>query len=274
MASARPSGGCLLALGAARTASAPGPVLLAVGVALAGTSAGGVWAPFSDAVANQVPAAGSRRALALVNAGSPGGLMVASALVLAGGESWRLVWLGFAVVGLVAAVTTWRVLAPVPAGPIAARGRLPPGWFLNARSVWLLVVALGVSITSGAYFAYAPDTAEDAGLASGIGPAMWAVLGIAGAAVGVLGGGIANRYGLRGPLAVMLVLVGASALVPPRTSTAASSSTPRSSTPARRRSGKPTKPPDPDGRPRCGRQSPEDPLGLCIVPAHHLSEAA
>jgi predicted MFS family arabinose efflux permease len=42
---------------------------------------------------------------------------------------------------------------------------------------------------------------------------MWAALGIAGAAVGVFGGGIANRYGLRGPLAVMLVLVGGSTLV-------------------------------------------------------------
>jgi predicted MFS family arabinose efflux permease len=205
--------GCLLlAVGAALTASAPGPVLLAVGIIAAGTSAGGAWAPFSDAVANQVPMSGSRRALALVNAGSPVGLMVASGLVLAAGDRWRVVWWGFAVVGLVAAAAAFRVLAPQSA-PVVQRRRPPLGWFLNARSARLLVVTVGISVTSGAYFAYAPDTAQDGGLAGWSGPAMWAALGIAGAAVGVFGGGIANRFGLRSPLAVMLVLVGGSTLM-------------------------------------------------------------
>ena len=80
------SGCLLLAVGAAMTASAPGPILLAVGVIAAGTSAGGTWGPFSDVVDNQVPLSGSGRALALVNAGSPVGLMVASVLVLVGGD--------------------------------------------------------------------------------------------------------------------------------------------------------------------------------------------
>ncbi len=93
------------------------------------------------------------------------------------------------VIGLVAAAAAWRVLAPGVVGPVLDRARPRLGWFLNTRSVRLLVVTLGVSITSGAYFAYAPVTAQDAGLASWIGPAMWAALGIAGAAVGVFGGG-------------------------------------------------------------------------------------
>jgi predicted MFS family arabinose efflux permease len=207
-------GGCLLlAIGAAVTASAPGPILLAVGIIAAGTSAGGAWAPFSDAVDNQVPSSGSRRALALVNAGSPVGLMVASGFVLLAGDRWRAVWWGFAAVGLVAAAAAWRVLAPIASDPVLARARPRLGWFFNPRSVRLFVVTVGISITSGAYFAYAPDTAQDAGLAGWIGPAMWAALGIAGAAVGVFGGGIANRYGLRGPLVVMLVLVGGSTLM-------------------------------------------------------------
>jgi predicted MFS family arabinose efflux permease len=206
--------GCLLlAAGAAVTASAPGPLLLALGIVAAGTSAGGAWAPFSDAVDHQVPASGTRRALALVNAGSPAGLVLASVLVLVAGDRWRAVWWGFAVIGLLAAAAAWRVLSPSPVGQGPDRGRPGLGWFLNRRSARLLIVTLGVSITSGAYFAYAPDTAQDAGLAGWIGPAMWAALGIAGVAVGVFGGGIADRYGLRGPLAGMLVLVGGSTLV-------------------------------------------------------------
>jgi predicted MFS family arabinose efflux permease len=207
------SGCLLLAVGAAVTATAPGPVLLAVGIAAAGTSAGGTWAPFSDAVDLQVPSSGSRRALALVNAGSPAGLVIASGLVLVAGDRWRAVWWAFASIGLVAAAASWRVLTPGAAEPVLDRARPGLGWFFNTRSVRLLVVTLGVSITSGAYFAYAPDTAQDAGLADWIGPAMWAALGVAGAVVGVFGGRIADRYGLRGPLAVTLVLVGGSTLM-------------------------------------------------------------
>lgn len=207
------SGCLLLALGAAMTASAPGPVLLAVGIAAAGTSAGGTWGPFSDAAEVQVPSSGRRRALALANAGSPVGLVVASVLVLVAGDRWRAVWWAFALLGLVAATVSWKVLAPDPAGPVHDRARPGLGWFVNARSIRLLAVTLGISITSGAYFAYAPDTAQDAGLAAGIGPAMWAALGIAGAAVGAFGGGIANRCGLRWPLAATHVLVGGSTVL-------------------------------------------------------------
>jgi predicted MFS family arabinose efflux permease len=207
--------GCLLlAVGAAVTASAPGPLLLAVGVIAAGTSAGGTWGPFSDAVAHQVPLSGSRRALALVNAGSPVGLVVASGIVLVAADRWRAAWWAFATIGLIAAAAAWRVLSPSAGGQALGRALPRLGWFLNERTVRLFVVTVGVSITSGAYFAYAPDTAQDGGLAAWIGPSMWAALGIAGTAVGVFGGGIADRYGLRGPLATMLVLVGGSTLVP------------------------------------------------------------
>jgi predicted MFS family arabinose efflux permease len=207
------SGCLLLAIGAAMAASATGSVLLAVGVIAAGTSAGGTWGPFSDAIDEQVPSSGSRRALALVNAGSPVGLVVASGFVLVAGDLWRAVWWGFAAVGLVAAAVAWRVLSPGAERPVSDLGRPRLGWFLNRRSVRLFMVAFGASVTSGAYFAYAPDTAQDAGLASWTGPAMWAALGVAGAAVGVFGGGIADRHGLRGPLAVMLVLLGGSTLM-------------------------------------------------------------
>jgi predicted MFS family arabinose efflux permease len=206
--------GCLLlAVGGALTASAPGPALLAVGVIAAGTSAGGTWAPFSDAVDNQVPASGRRRALALVNAGSSVGLVLASVLVLTAGDRWRAVWWAFAVVGLIAAAAAWRVLEPAAQDTSDDRHRPAAGWFFSSWSMQLFVVAVGVSITSGAYFAYAPDTAQDGGLGAWVGPAMWATLGIAGTLVGVFGGGIANRYGLRWPLAAMLVLVGCSTIL-------------------------------------------------------------
>lgn len=207
------SGCLLLAVGAATAASAPGPTLLAVGVIAAGTSAGGAWAPFSDAVAHKVPSLETRRALALVNAGSPVGLVCASGIILAAGDRWRTAWWGFAAIGLIAALAAWRVLAPDAVGAVHGQRRPRLAWFLNPRSIRMLVVALGTSMTCGAYFAYAPVTAQDAGLSDWIGPAMWATLGVAGAAVGSFGGSIANRYGVRRPLAVMLVLISGSVLV-------------------------------------------------------------
>ncbi len=201
--------GCvLLAVGAATMAAAPGPLVLAVGVIAAGTSAGGAWAPYSDAVAYKVPTEQTRRALALVNAGSPVGLVVASVMLLFAGDSWRIVWWGFALVGLGAAVVAWRVLTPEGEFQEYPESRRPSiRWFLNPRSLRMLTVAHGISITCGAYFAYAPVTAQDAGLDGWIGPVMWVCLGVAGASVGAFGGSIANRFGVRQPLAVMLVLI-------------------------------------------------------------------
>lgn len=206
--------GCLvLAAGAATIASAPGPVLLAVGLIAVGASAGGTWAPFSDAVEQQVPASGSRRALALVNAGSPFGLVVASGLLVVTGDRWRVAWWGFAGVGLLSAATAWRVLRPANGGPTAGRGRPSLGWFINGRSLRLFVIALGLAITSGAYLSYAPETALDAGMETGIGQMMWTALGVTGAAVGAFGGDLAGRYGLRWPLSTALALAGGSTLV-------------------------------------------------------------
>jgi predicted MFS family arabinose efflux permease len=207
------SGCLLLAVGAGAIASAPGPILLAVGVIAAGTSAGGAWAPFSDAIAYKVPTEETRRALSLVNAGSPVGLVVASVLLLVAGDRWRTVWWAFAAIGLLAAAASWRVLAPDTVVRTSGHRRPRLSWFLNPRSLRMLSVALGISITCGAYITYAPVTAQDAGLPSWIGPAMWASLGLTGAAVGAFGGSIANRHGVRRPLAVMLVLISGSFLV-------------------------------------------------------------
>jgi MFS family permease len=81
--------GCaLLALGSGLVAIASDPTVLAIGLVAAGASAGGTWAPFSDVVSDRVPSRGQGRALAMVNAGSPAGLVIAGILVLGVGDRW------------------------------------------------------------------------------------------------------------------------------------------------------------------------------------------
>lgn len=194
--------GCvLLAAGAVLVATAQTGVPFAVGVILAGTSAGGAWAPFSDVVAERVPKGRRRRALALVNAGSPAGLLIASLLVALMGSSWRLAWASFAVVGLASAVVN-AVVLPSSAPDRTTRTR--HGWagLLAPAARRLFAVAALASMTSGAYFAYAPEAAQAAGLPPWIGAAMWGALGLSGGIVGALGGEIASRFSLGPPLAV------------------------------------------------------------------------
>ena len=194
--------GCgLLAVGAVLVATAQSTTPFAIGVILAGTSAGGAWAPFSDVVAERVPEGRRRRALALVNAGSPAGLLIASLLVAVTGSSWRLAWASFAVVGLAGAVVNAVVLpSAAPDRPTRSRH----GWagLLAPAALRLFAVAALASMTSGAYFAYAPEAAQAAGLSPWIGAAMWGALGLSGGVVGAFGGEIADRFALGPPLAV------------------------------------------------------------------------
>lgn len=202
--------GCvLLAVGAVLVATARTTAPLALGLILAGTSAGGAWAPFSDAVAARVPKGRRRRALALVNAGSPAGLLIASLLVAVTGSSWRLAWVAFAVVGLVAAAVNAAVL---PFGAPVRGSGARHGWagLVAPAALRLFAVAALASATSGAYFAYAPEAAQAAGLPTWSGAAMWGVLGLGGFAVGSLGGEIANRFALGRPLAITWLALAAS----------------------------------------------------------------
>ncbi len=192
--------GCiLLALGAAMVATAQSTVTFAAGAILAGTSAGGAWAPFSDVVAERVPRGRRHRALALVNAGSPAGLLIASLLVAVTGRAWRVAWVAFAAVGVLGAVVNLVVL-PSAAG--ASRSRYGWSGLMDPAAVRLFTVAALASMTSGAYFAYAPEAAQAAGLSVWIGAAMWGALGFSGAVVGAFGGEIADRFSLGPALTV------------------------------------------------------------------------
>jgi predicted MFS family arabinose efflux permease len=206
------SGCVLLAASAVVVAAAPGPMVLAVGVIAAGGSAGATWAPFSDAVAQQVPGSGRARALALVNAGAPIGLLLAGGVALASGERWRLAWVLFAGLGAAAAVVNLLALRTrrLPARPGSG---FPPRGLFGGRSIRLFAVTVGISFTSGAYFTYAPETVRSGDLPAWIGAVMWIVLGAAGGTAGIFGGHVAERFSRRAGMAAMSAVLAASMLL-------------------------------------------------------------
>jgi len=200
-------------VGAGLVAGAPGPAVLVVGSTIAGASAGSTWAPFSDAVSQQVPESGQPRALSLINTGAPLGSFVASIGVLVAGDTWRMAWTIFAALGLAAAVVNLRILAASPRRSVQRPPRPTWRWFLTPRSVRLFVVTLSAALASSAYFTFAPAAVASAGQPSWTGLAMWGVLGLVGGGVGIFAGDLAARFGLWRSLAGSWLAIAASLVV-------------------------------------------------------------
>ena len=164
---------------------------LAVGVALAATSAGLCWSPFNTAAERGVPAERRGRALSIVSTGTTGGIVLAGALALALASmaySWRVAWVAFAGCALAAGVYNLWALGLVLRAPGDDPG---PGMMhlatrLLHRRAWPLYgVAASFGLTSGVYLSFVADYVESAGglpgLSAGLSsPALYIVIGIGG----------------------------------------------------------------------------------------------
>ena len=202
------------ALGMGIVAFSPNAVVLAAGVILAGTSAGWSWAPYNDAVAHTVPRRMQDRVLSVVSTGTTFGIAVAGLVALAAaswGMPWRTGWIFFAVCSLVVAALNARLLPGAPHGSERTAGWPGVGWFLRPASTPLFAVALSFGAVNAVYWSFAVDllVSGAGGYSSGTGPALYAVMGVAGFA-GLLTGDAAKRFGLRRVLPAALVSLGLS----------------------------------------------------------------
>jgi len=117
------SGALAASVGFAAVAAAGNSGLLALGIALAGTSAGLCWAPFNDAAERVVPEQARATALSVVSTGTTFGVAAAAGLALAvtqGTLDWRAAWAGFALSGIALAVVAQAGL-PSSRGPKPTR---------------------------------------------------------------------------------------------------------------------------------------------------------
>ena len=178
------------ALGMGIVASAPSLPILAIGVFLAMSSAGFSWAPFNDAVHDQVEDDLRPASLSAISTGTSLGIAAAGATALAlslGGASWRLAWAGFAGVSVIAALGNWAALRD------AARSSTPTSLqglrvLRKASAIPLYAIAFSFGITTAIYISFAADRIEQAGGVPGL-PAGGApaVLFIAYGIIGLLG---------------------------------------------------------------------------------------
>lgn len=147
-------------------AAAGAPGLLALGIALAGASAGLCWAPFNDAAERVVPDAARAGALSVVSTGTTFGVVAAAGLALAvteGALDWRGAWAGFALGGLAVAGIALAGLPP-GRGPTPARDAGAPGPSLAQRAaVPLYGAALCFGMANAVFLSFAADRVVAAG---------------------------------------------------------------------------------------------------------------
>jgi len=209
--------GCGVIAGAHSTAS------LAAGVALAGASAGLVWAPFNDVAAVEAPDAQRAGVLSAVSTGAAFGVLLAAAaylLTMIGDLSWRIAWGVFAASACTALGLVTLGVARFCAINTAAQG---PGGSkrpaLLRRSAWpLYAAALAFGAVNGAYLSYAAfHVVQSGGLPGLPDEAAAALVFLVYGAVGILGlaaGWTEARIGLPAMLiAIFAAFSGSLALV-------------------------------------------------------------
>jgi predicted MFS family arabinose efflux permease len=218
------AGALAASAGFAAVAAAGTADLLAVGIALAGVSAGLCWAPFNDAAERVVPESRRATALSVVSTGTSFGVVAAALLALAvteGALDWRGAWVGFAGGGLVLAAIAWAgVPARQNAGATpegAAIAQVRTGLRLNQRAaIPLYGTALCFGMTNAIFLSFAADRVVAAGGLAGMPDEAAAVViflgyGICGL-VGFATGRIEARVGLA-PLFAAIFAAGALSLV-------------------------------------------------------------
>jgi predicted MFS family arabinose efflux permease len=126
------------------------------------------------------------RALAWINAGTSFGVLISGPLALWAGANWRLAWLMFAGLSLLA-VGWYMWQLPAELRQRTSYSSVPLHWhqFTDPQVMRLLIIAMITGITSAVFWTFAVDVLVTAGgISTNMSTTFWVVVGVA----GILGG--------------------------------------------------------------------------------------
>ena len=177
-------GGLLAVAGTIVVALANDPVLLGLGVAIAGASAGLVYAPFGEAV-QRLPSVVRARTLAAITCGTGWGVVVAAPIAILAGDAWRAAFFGFAGCAVLSTLLAARTLpgrtASTPSVLLNATSKsmlTPTARGRRSPALPMLAASLLLGLGSASFWTFAVDHVRDAGLGQTDGRVLLGVAGI------------------------------------------------------------------------------------------------
>lgn len=189
------SGGLLAVAGTVVVALADGPVLLGLGVAIAGASAGLVYAPFGEAV-HRLPSVVRARTLATISCGAGWGVAVAAPIAILTGDAWRAAYLGYAACAVLSTLLAARTLPGRTVVPATAPPAAPAAPGRRFSALPLLAAALLIGLGSATFWTFAVDQVRDAGLDQAAGRILLGVAGVT-SLTGLAAADVIGRLGAR-----------------------------------------------------------------------------
>lgn len=177
-------------------ALAPSPLLLAVGLFIAGLSSGLASPSLAGAVSAGVKAERQTQVNMIINAGTSGGIILSVPVLFFVPGGWRIACVIFALLALASLLPVWRYL---PArGSEEAQAFRWRTLIHKPGMVRLSAIALVSGIASAAWWSFGPELLQrHAGLSSATTNILWLLSGGAGVAA-VFTSSLAGRIGVRG----------------------------------------------------------------------------
>lgn len=205
--------GGMAAVGTLLVALAPDTAVLTVGVVLAGASAGAASPPLAHIVASAIRAEAVDRTQSVINSGTGFGVMVAGPIALLAQGEWRMAWLAFSALSLLA--TVW-VVAVAPGSPSSRKESPPaprPRSALPVGGSRLVVAAVLLGVGSAATWTFGRDVLITVGgMSERDSVIAWILLGAFGA-LGAVAGDLIGRLGFGRAWSVSVLLMAASTAV-------------------------------------------------------------
>ncbi|WP_299814175.1 MFS transporter [uncultured Jannaschia sp.] len=199
--------------GMALIAGAPGLPVFVAGVFLAMSSAGFTWAPFNDAVHDEIPDGSRAPTLSVISTGTSLGIAAAGLTALglnAAGLSWRMGWTGFAAACALVLLVNWLAL-PRGAGTEAPVTKRQWRDLRERSAIPLYIIALSFGTTSAIYISFAAErVAASGGLPGMPGAASAAIVFVLYGLVGLAGLGTGRLEPLLGLANLLRLLMAAS----------------------------------------------------------------
>ena len=203
-------GGLLAFSGMALVAASLNGMMLAVGIAVAGSSAGFCWTPYNNAAPKMAAADVRPHVLSAISTGTTIGVTAAgglAALIAFSNHSWRMAWGVFAACGILMTAFNFFVLRD-DSGRLGARAAdtatapTEAGFkgLFEPKAIPLFALALSFGATNAIYLSFAADRVAAAGGLTGLpprasSPAIFIAYGLIGL-VGLIAGRLEERMGL------------------------------------------------------------------------------